>query len=81
MREGYTDDQIKLVIWDRNKRWNKPPAPGSDKDSREWLRPSTLFRPKFVEYLSMAEKSKKEYMKQRKAEDLGDVANKFRGRK
>ena len=54
LREGYTIEDFKLVIEDRKRRWQ------NDEKMRQYLRPSTLFRPSnFENYLQYA-KSKKE---------------------
>ena len=53
LNEGYTKDDLILVVEKMCYLWNKEPKKG-EKDTREWLRPSTLFRKsKFGNYLGM----------------------------
>ena len=53
LNEGYTVDDIKLVIKDKTAEW------GHDRDMEKYLRPSTLFKvSKFEEYLEKALKNK-----------------------
>lgn len=47
--DGFTEDDLRVVVWHRAVLW------GSDPKMREWLRPSTLFRPSnFEQYLPQA---------------------------
>lgn len=52
LREGFTVDDMKLVIDNRNALWS------SDRRMREYLRPETLFGPKFEGYLNAARTSR-----------------------
>ncbi|MGV3007220.1 conserved phage C-terminal domain-containing protein [Streptococcus pluranimalium] len=53
LNEGYTVDDIKLVIKDKTAEW------GHDRNMENYLRPSTLFKvSKFEEYLEKALKNK-----------------------
>lgn len=48
--EGYTEEDLTLVVEKMSYLWNQP----SQKDMRQYLRPSTLFRPtNFENYLNM----------------------------
>ena len=56
LEEGYTEDDLLLVVEKMSYLWNQP----NDKDMRQYLRPSTLFRPtNFENYLNMPVKEKK----------------------
>ncbi|MDG3146307.1 replication initiator protein A [Streptococcus suis] len=63
LNEGYTVDDIKLVIKDKTDEWlHKIGVPEwqKDKDMEKYLRPSTLFKvSKFEEYLEKAKKNQK----------------------
>ena len=53
LEDGHTESDMRLVIWDRCKRWLDDPK------MREYLRPSTLFaRSKFAEYLPLAREAR-----------------------
>lgn len=45
LREGYSTDDFKSVITAKNNQW------GNDESNRMYLRPETLFSPKFDGYL------------------------------
>ena len=50
LRDGYTEHQVRLVIWDRASEWLDDPR------MERFLRPATLFGPeKFPDYLAEAE--------------------------
>lgn len=51
LREGYTLDDFVKVIDIKVKEWGHEPAIG-EKDMRPYLRPATLFGPKFESYLN-----------------------------
>ena len=56
LEEGYTEDDLLLVVEKMSYLWNQP----NDKDMRQYLRPSTLFRPtNFENYLNMPVTEKK----------------------
>ena len=63
LNEGYTVDDIKLVIKDKTDEWlHKIGVPEwqKDQDMEKYLRPSTLFKvSKFEEYLEKAKKNQK----------------------
>ncbi len=49
--EGYSDADFRRVIDNQVALWGLPPAPGKE-DMRPFIRPSTLFGPKFEDYLN-----------------------------
>lgn len=59
LKEGFTVDDFKLVIAEKNRQW------GNDEKFKLYLRPETLFSPKFESYLNEAKdnlpKPKKTY--------------------
>lgn len=56
LQEGYTEEDLMLVVEKMSYLWNQP----SEKDMRQYLRPSTLFRPtNFENYLNMPIKEQK----------------------
>ena len=56
LEEGYTEEDLLLVVEKMSYLWNQP----NDKDMRQYLRPSTLFRPtNFENYLNMPVTEKK----------------------
>ena len=56
LEEGYTEDDLLLVVDKMSYLWNQP----NEKDMKQYLRPSTLFRPtNFENYLNMPVKEKK----------------------
>lgn len=56
LNEGYTEEDLLLVVEKMSYLWNQP----NDKDMRQYLRPSTLFRPtNFDNYLNMPVKERK----------------------
>lgn len=56
LEEGYTEEDLLLVVDKMSYLWNQP----NDKDMRQYLRPSTLFRPtNFENYLNMPVKERK----------------------
>ncbi|WP_447443214.1 conserved phage C-terminal domain-containing protein [Streptococcus cameli] len=63
LNEGYTVDDIKLVIKDKTDEWLHKigiPEWQKDQDMEKYLRPSTLFKvSKFEEYLEKAKKNQK----------------------
>jgi uncharacterized phage protein (TIGR02220 family) len=49
LRDGYSELDLRMVVWDRANRWS------DDERMNEYLRPSTLFGPeKFADYLAEA---------------------------
>lgn len=65
LEEGYTEDDLLLVVDKMSYLWNQP----SEKDMRQYLRPSTLFRPtNFENYLNMPVNKKKGFMQMIKEE-------------
>lgn len=59
LEDGYTEDDLLLVVDKMSYLWNQP----NDKDMRQYLRPSTLFRPtNFDNYLNMPVNKKKGFM-------------------
>ena len=53
LEEGYTEDDLMLVVEKMSYLWNKEPSK-NEKDMRPYLRPSTLFRKSnFENYLNM----------------------------
>ena len=56
--DGYTEEDLLLVVDKMSYLWNQP----SEKDMRQYLRPSTLFRPtNFENYLNMPVNKKKSF--------------------
>ena len=56
LQDGYTEEDLMLVVDKMSYLWNQP----SEKDMRQYLRPSTLFRPtNFENYLNMPIKEQK----------------------
>ncbi len=49
LRDGYTEHDLRIVVWERSTKWAKDP------EANQWLQPSTLFGPlKFQQYLPHA---------------------------
>lgn len=73
--DGYTEEDLLLVVDKMSYLWNLP----SEKDMRQYLRPSTLFRPtNFENYLNMPIKEQKRTTKDLKINDFTDFINEGR---
>lgn len=70
MRDGNTEYDCKLVVWDRANDWS------GDEKMDQYLRPSTLFgRQKFPDYLAAARASHAEVQREKELEDHRERAS------
>lgn len=64
LRRGYSESELRLVVWDRSNRWSGDPK------MDEYLRPATVFGPeKFADYLAAAKESARKEQESRAGPD------------